>query len=885
MCVVANLDAGQLASSYAEEKQAEQREPVAGMLRDREEPRPRVGREERRNALHLRQSSPSDAGLALAHDGLVRRELPTGTVTFLFTDVEGSTRLLHSLGAEAYAEALAEHRRLIREACASQGGVEVDTQGDAFFFAFPTASGALSAASAFTDALSSGPIQVRAGLHTGTPLLAEEGYVGDDVHFAARVASSGHGGQVVLSAATSEFVELELTDLGEHRLKDIAEPVPIYQLGDGSFPPLKTISNTNLPRPASSFVGRQKEVEELLALLGNGTRLVTLTGPGGSGKTRLALEAAAELVPEFKAGVFWVGLAPLRDPALVTETIAQTLGAKDGLHGYIAERELLLLLDNLEHVVEAAPELASLVESCPNLKLLVTSRELLRVRGEVEYPVLPLPESEAVSLFCERSRLEADGTIAELCRRLDSLPLAIELAAARTKALSPSQILERLSQRLDMLQGGRDADPRQQTLRATIEWSYELLSSEEQQLVARLSVFAGGFALEAAERVADANLDTLQSLVEKSLLRFTNERFWMLETIREYATERLGASGEAQELRRRFTEYFLALGEEAAVPLRYDSREWLDRLESDYANLRSALDSLDALGDTQAVLRLAGAIWRFWFLRAHPAEGRRRLEGAVVADRRPTAARARALIGATVVTFNLGDLPAARPWAEEALTLHRDLGDDWGTALSLHCLGGQFVEEGDPGRAVPLIEEGLERFRELGDDKYALMAMSNLAWAYAELGERDRARVLHEEALELARELHDERGEAHSLFELATFALEEGRLADASSMLKASLRIFSDRSEPLWIRIDLSFMAAVLAREGRGARAALLLASAHALQDEIGSRSFVWLEERDEQTLATVRALLDEVAFDESWEQGTKLSVDEAVALALGPLE
>ncbi|MBA3376634.1 MAG: adenylate/guanylate cyclase domain-containing protein [Actinobacteria bacterium] len=444
------------------------------------------------------------------------RDLPSGTVTFLFTDVEGSTRLLHELGAQPYAEALAEHRRLIRAACAAQGGVEVDTQGDAFFFAFPTASGALASAAEATTALASGPIQVRIGLHTGTPLLTEEGYVGADVHFGARIAASSHGGQVVLSRATRELLQEHfiLNDLGEHRLKDIDEAVSIFQLGDDSFPPLKTISNTNLPRPASSFVGREEELAEVLARIERGARLVTLTGPGGSGKTRLALEAAATLVPEYKAGVFWVGLASLRDPALVLETISQTLGAKDGLAEHIAEREMLLLLDNLEQVIEAAPELSQLLSACPNLTLIVTSRELLRVQGEVEYPVPPLAEREAVSLFCERAQVEPSDEISELCARLDNLPLAVELAAARVKAISPAQILERLSQRLDLLKGGRDADPRQQTLRATIDWSYDVLSEEEQALFARLSVFAAGCTLEAAEEVCEADLDTLQSLVE-----------------------------------------------------------------------------------------------------------------------------------------------------------------------------------------------------------------------------------------------------------------------------------------------------------------------------------------------------------------------------------
>ena len=322
----------------------------------------------------------------------MRPELPTGTVTFLFTDVEGSTRLLHSLGAESYAEALAEHRRVIRTACTHEGGVEVDTQGDAFFFAFGSAPGAISAAAAFREELASGPIQVRVGLHTGTPLVTSEGYVGDDVHFAARVAATSHGGQIVLSHATAQLIEHGLVDLGEHRLKDIDQAVSLFQLGDGSFPPLKTISNTNLPRPASSFLGREAELEEVLAKIEAGARLLTLSGPGGTGKTRLAIEAAANLLPSYKAGVFWVGLASLRDPTLVTETIAQTLGAKDGLAEHISERELLLLLDNLEHVVECAVELSGLLQACPNLTLLSHNPESsCASKGRLSTPSLRLP--------------------------------------------------------------------------------------------------------------------------------------------------------------------------------------------------------------------------------------------------------------------------------------------------------------------------------------------------------------------------------------------------------------------------------------------------------------------------------------------------------------
>jgi predicted ATPase len=361
-------------------------------------------------------------------------------------------------------------------------------------------------------------------LHTGAPLLSEEGYTGREVVLGARIASSAHGGQVVLSSATRQLADdLLFTGLGEHRFKDVDEPVAVHQLGAGLFPPLKTISNTNLPRPASSFVGREAELAAVVSRLEEGARLLTLTGPGGSGKTRLAIEVATALVPEYAGGVYWVGLAAARDVALVTVHMAQALGAKDGIAEQIGERAMLVLVDNLEQVIDAAADLATLLRTCPNLVLLVTSRELMRVTGEVEYPVPPLAEPDAVTLFCQRSGLDVSEEIGELCARLDSMPLAVELAAARTKALSPGQILERLSQILDLLKGGRDQDPRQQTLRATIEWSYDLLSRDEQELFAPAAVFAGSWSLAQPEAGSATDL-TPALLVEKSLA-FLERRF------------------------------------------------------------------------------------------------------------------------------------------------------------------------------------------------------------------------------------------------------------------------------------------------------------------------------------------------------------------------
>jgi predicted ATPase len=811
---------------------------------------------------------------------LVRRDLPSGTVTFLFTDVEGSTKLLHERGAAEYAKALAEHRRILREAFGTRGGVEVDTQGDAFFVAFPTAPGAVEAARAITEGLRAGPIRVRIGIHTGTPHLGDEGYVGEDVHKGARIAAAGHGGQVLLTKETRELAHVEATDLGEHRLKDFEGPVWIFQLGSAHFPPLKTISNTNLPRPASSFVGREREVGEVLALLQDGARLLTLTGPGGSGKTRLAIEAAAELVPEFKAGVFWVDLAPIRDPRLVTATIAQTLGAKDGMADHIGARDLLLVLDNFEQVVEAARELAALVEACPNLKLLVTSRELLRVRGEVEYPVLPLAEPQAAELFCARARVAPDDTVLELCRALDNLPLALELAAARASILSPKQILERLSRRLDLLKGRRDADPRHQTLRATIEWSYELLSKDEKALFARLSVFAGGFTLGVAEDVGEADLDTLQSLVDKSLLRLTGERFWMLETIRQYSAERLEASGTAAQLRHRHAEYFLALVEEAEPHLRRDSAEWVDRLEREHDNLRAALDWGEAARESELILRLVGAASRFWYLKSHVSEGLRRLESALSAAPQPTAARAKALTGAAVMALEI-DTTKARQRAEDALALHRALGDTWGAAYATLMIGNAIGEGGEVAKARPFLDESVRLFRELGDELYVMIASVNLAWVTGELGDPEAERGIHNENLRRARSLGNRRIEATSLSQLALFARDEGRLQDAAAMLREAICIEHDLGALLELAISLGRLASVLALAGSAGKAARLLSSSEALAENLGAGVPWWARKRNEQTFATVRTQLNEAAAAEALASGRALTVDEAVSFAL----
>jgi predicted ATPase/class 3 adenylate cyclase len=797
------------------------------------------------------------------------REFPSGTVTFVFTDIEGSTRLLHELGPEEYADALAEHRHAVRDAFAAHGGVEVDTQGDAFFYVFRSARAALEAARDGTRVLADRPIRIRIGLHTGAPLLTKEGYVGADVHLGARIAAAGHGGQVLLSAATRAHLESGTTDLGEHRLKDFADPVGIFQLGEERFPPLKTISNTNLPRPVSSFIGRERELAELVELV-RGRRLVTLSGPGGSGKTRLALEAAAELVGEFKAGVFWVGLATIRDAALVLETIAKTVGARDGLAGWIGERELLLLLDNLEQVIDAAPQLADLLEACPSLHVLVTSRELLRVRGEVDYPVLPLAEPEAVVLFTTRARVEADETVVELCRRLDNLPLALELAAARAAVLSPAQILDRLSKRLDLFKAGRDADPRQQTLRATIEWSHSLLTDPEKQLFARLAVFRGGCTLDAAEIVAGAHLDDLQSLVDKSLLRHTGDRFWMLETIREYAGEQL----DEPAIVSRHAGYYLALAEQAAPHATADDKEWLDKLDGEHDNLRAALDHFEAI-DTQSALLLAGALRTFWVKRGHFREGGERVERLLAADASLTRGRASALHTAAVMAGNVGDVELMTKRAHEALAACRSLEDDWGVAFATYMCGAAAGEEEHFREAVRWTEEALERFRAVDDEYYALQAEMNLAYYLQILGQYDRARELLEQSVRGGNEVQ----QARALGQLAVGERQQGHPEEALAFLARALPTWSNFGDIAMMARDLRRLARVLVHMERADEAARILSASETLRDQVGHWES-WIGQENDEILALIHAQLDDAAFDRAWAEGRTMSVEQALELA-----
>jgi predicted ATPase len=809
----------------------------------------------------------------------VSAKLPTGTVTFLFTDIEGSTRVMHELGAEAYAEALAEHRRIVRAAVAAHEGVEVDTQGDAFFVAFPTAPGALGAAVEARNALGQGPIRVRMGLHSGTPLVTDEGYVGPDVHRAARIAAAGHGGQILVSASTATLVgDDQLRDLGPHRLKDLSAPERIYQVGDEDFEPLKSLHQTNLPIPATPFLGREKELPEVLQLLSqDDIRLLTLTGPGGTGKTRLATQAAAMVSDAYPEGVWWVPLAPLRDSELVLSTTAQVLGAKNGIADHIGDKTMLLLLDNFEQVVEAATDVAQLLGSCPKLGVLVTSREPLHVTGEQEYLVPPLVHEEGVGFFLARARavasdFEPEEAVSEICRRLDDLPLALELAAARVKALTPAQILERLEQRLPLLTGGaRDLPERQRTLRATIEWSYELLNNAEQRLFGALGVFRGGCALEAAEEVVDADIDMLQSLVDKNLLRRTRDRYWMLETIREFAAERT-----ADDVRRRHAEHFLRLAEEAEPHLPAYEREWVDRLEREHDNMRAALDWLEAVDETRLLQRLAGALGRFWLTRGHAREGRERLERALAADDAPTAARLRALNGAAQVA----QTELLLGYATEALALAEALDDRAGAAQAKLALAGA-VSADDMAAARTLFEESAALFAEVGDEHMVLIAVRSLAWACLALGEVERGRALHEENIRRAHALGNVRIEAVCLGALSTTYIEEGRLDIALPMLLESHRLHEQLGDPLQTAFDLFRFAMFLTEAREAGAAATVLAAADARAADAGMNLTDWDPVPMADMLARQREALGADGFDEVQARGRELTADEAFAVAL----
>jgi predicted ATPase/class 3 adenylate cyclase len=856
--------------------------------------------------------------------------LPTGTVTFLFTDIEGSTRLLQQLG-DRYSRVLEECRRLLRVAFQEWNGHEVDTQGDAFFVAFARATDAVSAAVDGLHALVIHPwpenveVRVRMGLHTGEPQLSSEGYVGIDVHHAARVMSAGHGGQVLLSQTTRDLVEhqlpdgVSLRDLGEHRLKDLQRPVHLFQLViaglPSHFPSLKSLDAypNNLPVQPTSLIGREWEVASLVELLRRvDIRLVTLTGPGGTGKTRLALQVAAELSDLEWRGIYFVDLAPVSDSTQVIPTIASTLGLREErsrsplecLKEEIDQNRLLLLLDNFEQVLDAAVRVSELLVACPQLKIMVTSRAVLRVRAEREFavPTLRLPDSaqmpdleallqyEAIVLFVQRTQAVVPEfrltdmnapAVVEIVRRLDGLPLAIELAAARMKLLSPEALLARLNQPLQVLTSGvRDVAARQQTLRNTIAWSYNLLDAQERALFRRLSDFVGGCTLGAIEAVYGALgnatgliLDIVDSLVDKSLLQLREPgkgeepRFAMLETIREYGLELLVASGELESVREAHAMYFLELSERADLDLSAsDSPEWLDRLEQEHDNLRAAMHwSLEDIERREQIaLRMGGALRSFWYVRGYLSEGLDFLERAMMGSNEveePTRAAAlyaaarlyevrgdydRAepfLVKSLVLYRELGNperiayalhlqadiawrrgiLDMARSLAEESLAVFRELGDRGAIASLLLHLGALAADQGEYARARDLLEESLAINRELGDKGNIPDSLFNLARAYFFSGsELGAARVLLEESLSLFRQLSDKESIGYCLCLLGLLTLEQGDVTTARSLVEQSVALFKERRQAHGMALSTSAMATVIAAQGDNAVARAL---------------------------------------------------------------
>jgi predicted ATPase/class 3 adenylate cyclase len=668
----------------------------------------------------------------------VRAELPTGTVTFVFTDVEGSTSLLNELGGETYADALADHRRVIREACTRHGGVEVDTQGDAFFFAFPTAPSALAAASDFTEGLArNGRIRVRVGVHTGTPLLGEEGYVGHDVHRAARIAAAGYGGQVLVSSSTASLVDTELTDLGEHRFKDLAATDRVFQLGGGEFPALRSLYQTNLPIPPTAFLGRECELAEVTSLLTReDSRLVTLTGPGGTGKTRLALEAASRSAGSFPDGIYWVGLAPLRDASLLAATFVQALELveqpdrtlTESIVSALADTRMLLVVDNCEHLLDAVADFISdLIDACPQLVVACSSRERLRLRAERVFPVPPLASSDAEALFAERARAVEptflpDEHVGPICEALDELPLAIELAAARVRLLSTAALRERLAERLSLLRSrDRDVDERQRTLEATIAWSYDLLDPEEQRVLRVLSVFAGGCTLEAAQKVADADLDPLEALLDKSLLRHRideagGDRYWMLETIREYGVARLDESGEGGIARARHRDYYSALapylgGDSLDPPL-----EHMARYAADRGNFRVVFTEALARKDGAVATNLVASLVGIWLSAGEVVDSYEPARAALALPGADDGARGWALERVGVIAYDLGRWEEAQNLYVAALESARDRGDTLLACEASRHLAPVFRVMGDSEQALEWAQRSVDFARELGSE-------------------------------------------------------------------------------------------------------------------------------------------------------------------------
>jgi predicted ATPase/class 3 adenylate cyclase len=870
---------------------------------------------------------------------------PSGTVTFLFTDIEASTDLLQRAGDARYAGMLADHRRLLRAAFRQEGGEEIGTQGDALLTVFSSARDAVAAAVAAQQALlrHSWPEgmtpRVRMGLHTGEPGTVAGEYIGLDVHRAARLCAAGHGGQILLSLATSALVKdtlpqgTDLRNLGRHRLRDLQQPENIFQVVHADlpaeFPPLRALDvlPNNLPRQLTSFIGREREILEVKRLLST-TSLLTLTGPGGCGKTRLALQVAADLIDAYADGVWLVELAGLMEPALVLHTLASTLGVREGpgrellsvLRQYLESREVLLVLDNCEHVVAACAETAeALIRSCPGLRILVTSREPLGVGGETVWrvPSLSVPETggpapveglvryEAVRLFIERAMAvqpaftltpQNTAAVAAVCRQLDGLPLAIELAAARMRALSAGQIAERLDKRFSLLTGGsRTVLPRQQTLRGALDWSHDLLSQNERALLRRLSVFAGGCTLEAAEAVCSDGslateeiLDLLTQLVSKSLVLADAQdavvRYRLLETVREYARDRLVESGDATNVQDRHLAWYLHLVEQAEPELTGpEQRTWLDRLETEHDNLRAMLEwSKVDDGSADAGLRAATALWHFWNVHGHFSEGRAWLETMLSRNlEAPAAVRAKALTGAGLLAHRQGDYDGAIKLCTEGLSRFRDLGDLSGMAQALYMVGIATLAQGDYETAKRLFQESLQLSGQTGNKRRMAIALNSIGEVARCQGDYAAARTAYEDSLALKREVGDRSGITVSVGNLGHVALHQGDCRAAAVLFKEALTGARELAHKVGIAEYLAGLGGVAAAEGRCARGARLLAAADSLLSLLGAL----LEPSDrleyERSVAAARTGLSDEVFRTAWDEGRVMGLDQAIRYAL----
>ena len=867
-----------------------------------------------------------------------------GTSTFLFTDIEGSTRLIQALGDD-YPRVLDEHRRLITGAVEGEGGRIFGSEGDAVFAAFDSGSAALAAAADAQKALAAhkwpagAEIRVRMGIHTGEALLTGGDYVGLALHQVARIMAAGHGGQVLVSDATRRLAAslpagLELRDLGERRLKDLASAERLFQLTGGGladkFPPLKTLDSkpNNLPIQLTSFVGRDELAAAVEAL--RTTRLLTLTGPGGTGKTRLALQLAAEVSDEFPDGVYFVALDSVHDPQLVVSSIAATIGIAvgggiapiDALIERLRGQRVLLVLDNFEQVVEAAADVARLLREAADVKVLVTTRIVLRIYGEHEFPVPPLglpAESvrsftaadaaryEAVRLFTERAMAvqpsfalsnETAPMVVDIVRRLDGLPLAIELAAARTRVLPVSAIRARLDEHLTLLVGGaRDLPERQQTLRGAIDWSYDLLEAPDRRLFERFSVHAGGAYLTQADEVCGPStelgedvLDGLTSLAEKSLVKpgldgREDPRFTMLTTIRDYAHERLRQGGEYEGLARKHATAYLALLESVSPELTgVNAREVADRLEADHDNLRAALDWTIETGEVTLALRFMVAVWRFWQTRGHLDEARTRVDQVLalpgVADEAPELL-SQAYGAAGGITYWQADTRTTHRLYTRALEEARKAADNRLVAQSLYNLSFAAIDEPKPSSegyaaGLPLVEESLALFRELGDKQ----GIADCQWALsiarvAATNDIDGALAAGREALELYRELNNPFGTGWASYMLASLHVNLGQYDEVERYALEALETFESSGDRSGILLTLAGFAIVYNQTGRKEHFLRVAGAAERLGEETGA---ALIDAPVEFLTYTIPEKPTDADGQRLWAEGRQMTAEEAIA-------